>query len=214
MKEDTAMTDPAYHSYRHAGADGAPVMLALHGTGGDEYQFVDLVRGLLPDAGIVAPRGDVSEFGANRFFRRTGEGVYDMQDLALRTGRMLAFVEQVRDRNPGRPLYALGYSNGANILAAMLFRQPGLFDRAALLHPLIPWRPEPQPALQGRAVFISAGRNDPICPLPQSLALIDWFGAQGARVETVIEPGGHEIRPGEIAGLGRFLGAGDGARAA
>jgi phospholipase/carboxylesterase len=199
------MTNAGYHSYHHEGAETAPVVVAFHGTGGDEHQFVDLMRRILPDASLVAPRGDVSEAGANRFFRRTAEGVYDMQDLAMRTARMLAFVEEVRARQSGRPLYALGYSNGANILAAMLFQRPQVFDRAALLHPLVPWTPEPQPDLKDRSIFISAGRNDPICPLPQSLALIDWFASQGADVETVIEPGGHEVRPAEIAALERFL---------
>ncbi|MDD2869770.1 alpha/beta hydrolase [Neomegalonema sp.] len=198
-----------YHSHRHAGSPAQPVILALHGTGGDEHQFTDLIRRTAPEAGIVAPRGDVSEYGANRFFRRTGEGVYDMEDLALRTGRMLDFVRAVRAENPPRPLFAFGYSNGANILAAMLFREPKLFDRAALLHPLIPWEPQAQPDLAGRPVFISAGREDPICPLPQSLALIDWFSRQGARVESLIEPGGHQIGRAELAGLQRFLQSGD-----
>lgn len=195
----------SYHSFRApAGAD-QPVVLALHGTGGDEFQFVELIRQMMPGAGIVAPRGDVSEYGANRFFRRTGEGVYDMADLNHRTDALLAFVAEVRAEAPSRPLLAFGYSNGANILAAMLFRQPRLFDRAALLHPLIPWKPAPQPGLQGLPILVTAGRSDPICPLPQSLALIDWFKSQNAVVESLIEPGGHEIRPPELAALRRFL---------
>jgi phospholipase/carboxylesterase len=193
--EESAMTAEEYHSHYHRGSAGAPTVIAFHGTGGDERQFVNLIRGMLPEAGLVAPRGDVSEFGANRFFRRNGEGVYDMQDLAFRTGRMLAFVDSVRARHSGHPLLALGYSNGANILAAMLFQRPELFDRAALLHPLIPWTPAPQPGLAGRPVLVSAGRNDPICPFPRSVALIDWFAAQGADVRTVVGPGGHEISP-------------------
>lgn len=199
------MKDAAYIHYRHDGAADAPVVLALHGTGGDEHQFTDIMRQILPDAGLIAPRGDVSESGANRFFRRTGEGIYDMKDLSVRTGRMLGFVDGIRRQYAGRRFYALGYSNGANILAAMLFRQPRLFDRAALLHPLIPWTPDPQPDLKGRPVFISAGRQDPICPLPQSLALIDWLSKQEAQVESLIEAGGHEIRPAELNALAQFM---------
>ena len=199
------MADEIYHGYRHEGPADAPVVLALHGTGGDEYQFVDLVRSILPDARLVAPRGDVSECGANRFFRRTGEGVYDMQDLAFRTEKMLGFVEGLRRRVPGRPLYAFGYSNGANILAAMLFRRPGLFDRAALLHPLIPWVPDPQPGLAGLPVLVGIGLNDPICPLPLSQRLIDWLADQGAEVEVQAAPGGHQLHPAEIGGLTRLL---------
>lgn len=199
------MAESTYHSYLHEGRPDSPVVLALHGTGGDEHQFVQLVRHALPDAGLVAPRGDVLEYGANRFFRRTGEGVYDMQDLAFRTEKLLGFVQDVRGRFPGRPLYAFGYSNGANILAAMLFKRPDLFDRAALLHPLIPWVPDPQPGLAGLPILVGIGLNDPICPLPLSHRLIDWLVDQGADVDVEASPGGHQLHPAEIGGLMRLL---------
>lgn len=199
------MTKNEYLSFRREGVAGSPVVIAFHGTGGNEHQFTGLIDQILPDAGIVAPRGDVSEFGANRFFRRTGEGVYDMDDLHLRTEKMLGFISEVREQNPGREIYALGYSNGANILASMLFRDPNLFDRAALMHPLIPWTPEPQPALSGKRVLITAGEVDPISPLKLSKSLIEWFKAQGADVKSLIAPGGHEIRPVELESLRNFL---------
>jgi len=199
------MTKNEYSSFRREGVAGSPVVIAFHGTGGNEHQFTGLIDQMLPDAGIVAPRGDVSEYGANRFFRRTSEGIYDMDDLHLRTEKMLGFISQVREQNPGREIYALGYSNGANILASMLFRDPSLFDRAALMHPLIPWTPEPQPELSGKRVLITAGEVDPISPLKLSKSLIAWFKAQGADVDALIASGGHEVRPVELEALRSFL---------
>ena len=76
------MTDNGYVHRLHAGAPGKPILFVLHGTGGDENQFFDFGRRLLPEATIVSPRGDVSEYGAARFFKRTGEGVYDMTTRA------------------------------------------------------------------------------------------------------------------------------------
>ncbi len=197
------------HALTTAPAPGAPLVFAFHGTGGDERQFADLVARILPGAGLIAPRGAVSEHGANRFFRRTGEGVYDMADLALRTDEMAEFVAGHRARHPGVAAHGFGYSNGANILAAMSFRFPDLFDRIALLHPLIPWQPAPQPGLAGRPVLVTAGRRDPICPAPLSEALIDWYGAQGAAVRAVWHPGGHELAPAEVTALATFLKAED-----
>ncbi len=127
-----------YHAFTKAPAPGAPLIFAFHGTGGNEFQFNELIGEIRSDAGIVAPRGDVSEHGALRFFRRTGEGVYDMDDLKLRTERMAAFVAAQSEAHPGHPVYALGYSNGANILASVMFEHPDLFEKVALLHPLIP----------------------------------------------------------------------------
>jgi phospholipase/carboxylesterase len=160
---------------------------------------------MIPDAGLVAPCGDVSEGGANRFFRRTAEGVYDMADLARRRAAMAAFVADMRAVHPGRAAFALGYSNGANILAAMTFEHADLFDRIALLHPLIPWQPAPNPGLAGRPVLITAGRRDPIAPLGLSEALADYYRTQGAGGISEVHDGGHDIRPLEVAALTRFL---------
>ncbi len=200
------MSLDAYTTLTHAPDPGAPLIFAFHGTGGDEHQFFDFTRQLVPGAGVVSPRGDVSEHGAARFFRRTGEGVYDMDDLALRTSRMAGFIAAHKAVHPGAPIYGFGYSNGANILASVAMQAPDLFDRIGLLHPLIPWAPDPVPGLVGRQVMISAGQRDPICPWPQSERLIGWFTEQGANVTTAIHEGGHELRPSEIEVLAQVMG--------
>lgn len=196
-----------YHAQISAPRPGAPLVFAFHGTGGDERQLFTLATQLVPGAGVIAPRGDVSEHGAARFFRRTGEGVYDMDDLAARTNRMADFVAGHKAQHPGVPVYGFGYSNGANILASVAMTRPDLFDRIGLLHPLIPWAPAPQPGLAGRHVLISAGRRDPICPWPLTEALIDWFRAQGAEVATEVHDGGHDLRQAELTALAALFAA-------
>ena len=199
------MTNDTYDAFTRAGAAGEPLVFSFHGTGGNEHQFVPLVDQILPNAAIVSPRGDVSEYGALRFFRRTGEGVYDMEDLALRTARMSRFIAEHRKANPGRAVYGIGYSNGANILASVLFGQPDLFDRAVLMHPLIPWKPQDNAGLAGKRILITAGERDPICPPEGTRALINYFEAQGADLATLFHPGGHEIRPQEIEAVAALL---------
>lgn len=199
------MSLDAYTHLSRAPDPGAPLVFAFHGTGGTEQQFAGLVPQILPGAGLVAPRGDVLEGGAARFFRRRAEGIYDMADLAARTEKMAGFVRAHAAQHPGAPVYGLGYSNGANILASLLLAHPDLFERAALLHPLIPWQPGAVPGLRGRKVLITAGRNDPIGPWPLTEALVETFETNGATVSTAFHPGGHEIREDEIAALARFL---------
>ena len=193
----------SYDYHAEGRAQGRPLVFAFHGTGGMENQFVPLVRELVPGAAIVAPRGDVSEHGALRFFRRTGEGVYDMADLDRRTEAMAAFIEAHAAAARPSEVIGLGYSNGANILASVVFRHPGLFGRAVLLHPLIPWTPAPAPVTT--RVLITAGERDPICPPEATRALEDWFRAQSAPVATHWSPGGHEIGRSEIAAVAAFL---------
>lgn len=194
-----------YHFREAKGASAtAPLFFVFHGTGGDENQFFDLAPQLLPGARVVAPRGDVSEGGALRFFRRTAEGVYDMDDLRLRTGQMADFVRARKAESPGAPVLGMGYSNGANILAAVQFSAPELFDRAILMHPLIPFTPAAVD-LAGRSVLITAGQRDPIAPASATQALRDFFDGSGARTKLFWHAGGHELRQEELLESRAFL---------
>lgn len=192
-----------YQALDTGGPAEAPVLFTFHGTGGNEVQFHELGQNLMPGARVVSPRGDVSEHGALRFFHRTGEGVYDMDDLARRRDAMAGFMATRADGANG--VAGLGYSNGANILAAVLLHSPDMVDRAVLLHPLIPWQPEPQPGLAGRRILITAGRRDPICPAPETERLASYLDAQGAEVMLHWHPGGHEITRDEIDAAAAFL---------
>lgn len=199
------MNTQAYSAARRPPLPGAPIIFALHGTGGDEHQFLELAQSAAPHAGVVAPRGPVSEMGAARFFRRTAEGIYDMDDLRIQTSRMAGFVEGIAAENPGSPLYGFGYSNGANILASVVMSHPHLFERVGLLHPLVPWHTDAVPALAHKEVLVTAGRNDPICPWPMTQRLIRWFADQGAKVSEVVHEGAHEVRPVEFSALSRLF---------
>lgn len=195
------MQSSTYHALTKDPDGDAPLVFAFHGTGGDETQFFGLAQELVPHGGVISPRGDVLENGAARFFRRTGEGVYDMEDLARATDKMAAFVDDWRDQFPNREVYGFGYSNGANILASVMMARPDLFDRVGMLHPLIPWNPNEVAGLAGRSVLITAGQHDPICPWPMTEKLVAWASAQGACVSTSFHAGGHEIRREELAAL-------------
>jgi phospholipase/carboxylesterase len=200
---DWSMGD--YHYREGKGADAAaPLFVVFHGTGGDENQFFDLAGELLPGARIVAPRGDVSEGGALRYFRRTGEGVYDMDDLALRTAQMIAFLEALRAESTPRQVIGLGYSNGANILASVQFAAPALFDATVLMHPLIPFSP-PKADFAGRHVLITAGQRDPMAPAAMTQRLNNYFADNGAKASLFWHPGGHELRQEELRETQAFL---------
>ncbi|MEO8881870.1 MAG: alpha/beta hydrolase [Devosia sp.] len=184
---------------------GAPLLFLFHGTGGDEDQFFDIGGQLLPGGHLIAVRGDVSEHGALRYFKRTGEGRYDMADLARRTDSMAAFIAaHVGEKRPSA-VYGLGYSNGANILASVLFERPELFDGAVLMHSLIPFEPPAAAGLKGKHVLITAGRHDPIAPVDGTQKLASYFERQGAVVKTHWHPGGHELRQEEFAAAQAFL---------
>ncbi|RWK42019.1 alpha/beta hydrolase [Mesorhizobium sp.] len=201
------MSNDAYTYKTLPGSPGGPLLFVFHGTGADEDQLLSLGRDLAPQATIVSPRGDVSEHGAARFFRRTGEGVYDMDDLARATDKMVGFVKAHIEASKPASVLGLGYSNGANILASALFAAPSMFDAAVLMHPLIPFEPEVKGSLAGRRILVTAGKRDPICPPNLTTRLEAYLRADGADVTVEWHDGGHELRSNEIEAARRFLSA-------
>lgn len=197
----------AHTAKRTKGTAGSPLFLTFHGTGGTEVQFHGLAEQLIPGAHVTSPRGDVSEHGALRYFRRAAEGVYDMDDLAKRTDAMADFIRNEKDLFVSKKTFGLGYSNGANILASVALEQPDLVDDLILMHPLIPWSPKPQTGLTGRRILITAGQRDPICPAEQTEALATYFADQGAAVTLNWHAGGHEIAQSEIDAIAQFIAA-------
>ncbi len=195
-------TSYQYSERPGAGPESAALFL-LHGTGGDEHQFLDLGGQLMPGARLVGVRGDVSEGGALRYFRRLGEGRYDMADLARATGKLADFVRE--QAGTATETIGLGYSNGANVLASVLFTAPERFDAAVLMHPLIPFAPEAQPGLEGKRVLITAGRYDPMASVAATETLAAYFKAQGAETKLFWHDGGHEIRQEELLAARDFL---------
>lgn len=145
------------------GPNASTTLLLLHGTGGDENDLVPLGNSLLPGAAILSPRGAVSERGAPRFFKRLAEGVFDLEDLALRTQQMIRFVNGAvanYDLDASR-LIAVGFSNGANIAASVMLTGPAIFSHAILFRAMMPLEPAHPAKLGGTPVLLSSGEWEP-----------------------------------------------------
>ncbi|MBC7526542.1 MAG: alpha/beta hydrolase [Chthonomonadaceae bacterium] len=184
-------------------------LLLLHGTGGDETQLMELGVQVLPGANLLGVRGRVSENGVNRFFRRFEEGVFDREDLIFRTGELAGFVKSAANRYGFDPMqvYALGYSNGANIGAALLLLHPETLAGGALLHAQIPLTPDVLSDLSGKRILITAGKRDAIVSPAQAEGLRKMLQERHAEVELWQHEGGHEISTSELEKVGEWLGS-------
>ncbi|GCE18867.1 alpha/beta hydrolase [Dictyobacter kobayashii] len=173
----------------------APTLLLLHGTGGNEDDLLSLGGMLFPGAALLSPRGNVSENGMPRFFRRLAEGVFDVADLHKRTQELADFVSAAAETYhfDASNVVAVGYSNGANIAASLLLSKPGILRGAILLRPMVPFIPDQLADLSAASVFVSAGRMDPIVPTAQTEQLIQLLKQSGASVATHWINGGHGI---------------------
>ena len=193
------------HRFEPAGEDGRPTLLLLHGTGGSEDDLIPLAQQLSPGSAILSPRGKVLEGGvAARFFRRHAEGVLDVEDLKARTDELAGFIRKSAEEYGFEPsgLIALGFSNGANVATTLLFRHPDLFAGAALLRPMLPYRPDPLPDLSAKRVLIDAGAADQMVPADQPPALAELLTEAGAEVTFHLSPGaGHGLSADDLNAL-------------
>jgi predicted esterase len=186
---------------------GAPTLLLLHGTGGNEYDLLGLGRQLYPQAALLSPRGQVLENGMPRFFRRLAEGVFDLDDLRQRTHDLAAFVAAASATygfDPQRVI-AVGFSNGANIAASMLLLHPSVLAGAVLFHAMVPLVPDQLPDLSGVPVFMGAGRTDAMIPPQQAERLAQLLGQAGADVDLLWQPGGHALNQAEVRAATEWL---------
>jgi phospholipase/carboxylesterase len=203
------MTTPALgfiHRFTPATRQTLPPLLLLHGTGGNEDDLLPLGERLLPGAALLSPRGQVLERGMPRFFRRLAEGVFDLDDVRRRAGELAEFVAAARSEYAlERPPVAVGFSNGANIAAALLLLWPGALGGALLLRPMVPLVPDPLPSLSGVRVQINAGLVDPIVTPEQSAALGDLLQRAGAQVSLDWLEVGHTLSSTDLEIGARFL---------
>ena len=192
--------------HRYVAGTGRRTLLLLHGTGGNEDSLLGLGAQLLPGANLLSPRGQVLEGSMPRFFRRLAEGVFDQEDLALRTRELAEFVAGAATRYHFDPaqVTAVGYSNGANIAASLLLSRPGRLRSALLFRAMVPFETEPR-GLQGTRVRLAIGRRDPIIPLENAQRLAALLREGGAEVTLDVREAGHQLEPGEVEDGRRWL---------
>ncbi len=188
--------------------DRPETLLLLHGTGGDETDLLGIGQAVLPGAGLLSPRGPVLENGMPRFFRRFKEGVFDIEDVKRRAAELGEFVKEkaVEHGFDAGRVMALGYSNGANIAAAMLLMGEAAFPRAVLVRAMVPLEPEAPPDLAGTEVLLAAGIYDPLATAKQTRRLGELLESAGARVTEHAERAGHEMTRGDIEAARGWLG--------
>lgn len=186
----------------------APPLLLLHGTGGDEKSLLGLARQLSPGSALLSPRGDVSENGALRFFRRYAEGIFDLEDVRRRTHALADFIAAATEQHriPADRLIAVGYSNGANIAGTLLQLRPKSLAGAVMLRAMVIIDEPAKPgSLNGKRALITSGVVDPIVPAAEAPRLAALLEAGGAEVTQKSFPTGHNLTNGDLMAATAFL---------
>ncbi len=182
-------------------------LLLLHGTGGNERDLIPLGRELDPNAALLSPRGKILENGMPRFFRRLSEGVFDLEDLKKRTNELADFIASAAKhyKLAADQIVAVGYSNGANIAAAMLLLRPEILRAAILFRAMIPLVPENLPELSSIYIWIGAGDQDSIIPASEAQRLAKLFRRAGADVTIRFANASHDLTNDDVTTAREWL---------
>ena len=173
-------------------------LLLLHGTGGDEDDLLPLGRAIAPNAPLLSPRGKVLENGMPRFFRRVVQGVFDEDDVRARANDLADFVEAACEAYGIAAPIAVGYSNGANVAAAILLLRPATLSGAVLLRVTLPFAHPPRVQLGGKPVLILSGAHDPLMSAEGTARLAQALQQDGAIVRHRTLPVGHEWSQADV----------------
>ncbi|MDP4162328.1 MAG: alpha/beta hydrolase [Bacillota bacterium] len=194
------------HIFQKGTKESAPTLLLLHGTGGNELDLLPLAARIDSQASILSVRGNVLENGMPRFFRRLAEGIFDEEDLVFRTKELNDFLDEASSKYgfDRRNVLAVGYSNGANIAASLLFHYQDALKGAILHHPMVPRKGIELPDLSGKLVFIGAGKNDPICSPLESEELQNLLEKAHATIHLHWENYGHQLTMQEVEAASKW----------
>lgn len=190
---------PFIHRFNRPEQPDGTTLVLLHGTGGNEADLMPMARRVAPHAELLGLRGRATEEGSNRWFRRFGAMRFDQQDIRGEAEAFVAFVQGAitgYGLDPERLVF-LGYSNGANMLGAVIQLHPGVVRRAVLLRATQVLEEPPAPDLAGTSVLLLNGRDHAIIGDPSGLA--QALTGQGAHLDHIELPAGHELTAADTA---------------
>jgi phospholipase/carboxylesterase len=175
-------------------APSATPLILLHGSGGDEHELLPLAEEMAPGSPRLGIRGSVTIDGGFAFFHRRPDRSIDEADLSARIPALVEYIAAATEHHAlKKPPVAVGFSNGAIMVAGLLLTNPNLCAAAVLFRPLSPFSHDPPCALNGKAVLIIDGENDRRRSPGDGARLAERLTRAGALVTHHLLPVGHAI---------------------
>jgi phospholipase/carboxylesterase len=205
----TVVREPAF-AYRIVPPEvpDGRVLVLMHGSGGDETTLMSLASRIAPGATLIGVRGRIVQDGIKRWYRRLTPTEFDQQDVRAEAAAFADFLGRTaRDLDIDLSgVTFLGYSNGANLIAAISQLHPGLVRKAVLLRPMSVLADQPAVDLSGTRFLTIAGREDKLY-FPFAPGLEARLRHCGASVDYKVVPAGHDLGEEDVLIAAEWLGS-------
>lgn len=198
-----------YRFLRPEAPSGETIIL-LHGSGGDETSMFKLASRVAPHATLLGVRGRIVQKGIKRWYARVTPTEFDQDDIRAEAQ---AFADFLKERMLAEKLdldraIFIGYSNGANLIAAMTLLHPNLVHRAVLLRAMPVLSAAPSVDLRRSRFLTVAGKKDKVYG-PFAPALEALLRARGATVDSHTIATGHLLSDEDVRVVSEWLSASD-----
>lgn len=198
-------------SYKYIFAPGHTAtnltLLLLHGTGGDERSLLNFATRIAPTTHHLSPCGTVREGTYNRFFARLTEGVFDATEVTARAHELANFITAATTTHnlQDTKVVALGFSNGANIAAAVLQTTPAVLSGAILLRAMPVLSLENPPPLARTPILLLSGADDELIPVEHAGLLAHQLTNAGAQLTHRVHPATHALETYDLTTAHNWL---------
>ena len=205
---DNAVPENAFihRLFRPDNPSGRTIVM-LHGSGGDETTLASLAGAIAPDATLIGIRGRVVQDGVKRWYKRITATEFDQSDVRNEAAAFVDFLQNLARENrlDLSNVTFLGYSNGANLIAALTQLHPGIVRTAVLLRAMPVLSDASKVDLSSTRVLTIAGEKDKLY-FPYAPALAKRLSEFGARVDARTIGSDHGIGDADVRIVAEWLG--------
>lgn len=202
LRDDLAFK---YRLYRPDEPNG-DAMVLLHGSGQDETSLVSLATKIAPHALLLAVRGRIMQDGTSRWYRRLTAVSFDQKDIHVEAKAFAGFLKQATEKykiDLNRTTF-LGYSNGANLVGAVMMLYPDMVKQAVLLRSMPVLTENTDANLAGARVLTVSGVADQTYA-PFAPALATLLRSHGATVEAKSIKSDHGLGNDDVRVVSEWL---------
>jgi phospholipase/carboxylesterase len=199
--------DDLIYQSRSGSADG-PLLIMLHGLGGDEHSMSFFTRSIPAAFTVISPRAPIA-IEPGMFPGYTDHGYSwvrsvpppDHVSFAPAIDLLRHFIRAFNRS----PVYLMGFSQGAALSYALSLAEPELIAGVIALAGFLPNEVQSKEATPRHGYLIIHSLDDQIVPLHRAHQARDFLLALGAPVEYHAYPGGHKIAAQGLKDITRWL---------